>query len=34
MVEAAAEGKFAIYPVETIDQGMEILSGLPAGEGG
>jgi len=32
VVEAAAEGKFAIYPVETIDQGMEILSGLPAGE--
>jgi len=32
VVEAAAEGKFAIYAVETIDQGMEILTGLPAGE--
>jgi lon-related putative ATP-dependent protease len=29
---AAAAGQFQIYPVETIDQGIEILSGLPAGE--
>jgi lon-related putative ATP-dependent protease len=32
VVEAAAAGKFHIYPVETIDQGIEILTGLPAGE--
>lgn len=30
--DAVAEGKFAIYPVETIDEGMEILTGLSAGE--
>ncbi len=32
--EAVAEGLFSIYPVETIDQGMEILTGLPAGKAG
>ncbi|NKB58062.1 MAG: AAA family ATPase [Alphaproteobacteria bacterium] len=32
VVEAAAAGKFRIYPVETIDQGIEILTGIPAGE--
>lgn len=32
VVEAVAAGKFQIYPVETIDQGIEILTGLPAGE--
>lgn len=32
VVEAAAAGKFAVYPVETIDQGIEILTGVPAGE--
>ncbi|GIK39185.1 MAG: ATP-dependent protease [Chloroflexota bacterium] len=32
VVEAAAAGQFHIYPVETIDQGIEILTGLPAGE--
>ncbi|MFQ5946668.1 MAG: Lon protease family protein [Anaerolineae bacterium] len=32
VVEAAAAGKFHIYPVETIDQGIEILTGMPAGE--
>ncbi|MEJ2562921.1 MAG: hypothetical protein P8Z42_09550 [Anaerolineales bacterium] len=30
--DAVADGKFVIYPVETIDEGMEILTGLPAGE--
>ena len=34
VVEAVDEGKFQIYPVETIDQGIEILSGLTAGERG
>jgi len=32
VVEAAAAGKFHIYPVRTIDQGAEILTGVPAGE--
>jgi predicted ATP-dependent protease len=32
VVEAVAVGKFHIYPVETIDQGIEILTGIPAGE--
>ena len=26
------EGQFHIYPVKTIDQGIEILTGVPAGE--
>jgi ATP-dependent Lon protease len=32
VVEAVATGKFHIYPVQTVDQGIEILTGLPAGE--
>ena len=32
VVDAAAEGKFHVYPVETIDQGIELLTGAPAGE--
>ncbi len=32
VVQAVAEGKFAIYAVETIDEGIEILTGTPAGE--
>lgn len=32
VVEAVAAGQFHIYPVQTIDQGLEILMGLPAGE--
>ena len=32
VVEAVKEGKFHIYPVETIDQGIEVLTGVPAGE--
>jgi len=31
VVEAVASGKFKVYGVETIDQGMEILTGIPAG---
>jgi predicted ATP-dependent protease len=34
VVEAAATGKFHIYPVDTVDQGIEILTGVPAGERG
>ena len=32
VVEAARNGAFRIYAVETIDEGMEILTGVPAGE--
>jgi lon-related putative ATP-dependent protease len=32
VVEAVEKGRFHIYPVETVDQGIEILTGLPAGE--
>ncbi len=32
VIDAVAAGQFHIYPVETIDQGIEILTGLPAGE--
>jgi len=32
VVKAVREGKFHIYPVNTIDQGIEILTGVKAGE--
>jgi predicted ATP-dependent protease len=32
VVDAVAEGKFHIWSVATIDQGIEILTGVPAGE--
>jgi lon-related putative ATP-dependent protease len=32
VVDAAAAGQFHIYPVETIDQGIELLTGIEAGE--
>ena len=32
VVEAVRKGKFHIYTVSTVDQAMEILTGLPAGE--
>jgi lon-related putative ATP-dependent protease len=31
IVAAVSEGKFAIYPMETVDQGLELLTGMPAG---
>ena len=34
VVEAAADGRFAIYSVDSIDQGIEILTGVEAGERG
>ena len=34
VVEAVKEGKFHIYPITTVDEGMEILTGVPAGERG
>jgi lon-related putative ATP-dependent protease len=32
VVRAVEEGKFSIWPVSHIDQGIELLTGLPAGE--
>ncbi len=32
VVEAVEAGQFHVYAVETVDQGIEILTGLPAGE--
>lgn len=32
VVEACATGRFAIYPVRTIDEGIAMLTGRPAGE--
>ena len=32
VIEAVAAGQFAIYAIETIDQGIEILTGVAAGE--
>jgi len=32
VIEAVSQNKFQIYPIETIDQGIEILTGIPAGE--
>jgi ATP-dependent Lon protease len=31
VIDAVKDGTFHIYPVETIDQGVEILTGVPAG---
>jgi len=32
LLEAAKEGKFTIYPVSSIDEGIEVLTGVPGGE--
>ena len=32
VVEAVTAGRFHIYPVQTIDQGIELLTGVAAGE--
>jgi lon-related putative ATP-dependent protease len=32
VVQAAADGLFAVYPVTTIDEAMALLSGMPSGE--
>jgi lon-related putative ATP-dependent protease len=32
VVKAVEAGQFHIYPVETVDQGIELLTGVPAGE--
>jgi lon-related putative ATP-dependent protease len=31
VVDAVAAGKFHVYPVDNVDQGIELLTGLPAG---
>lgn len=31
VIDAVREGRFAIYPIDTVDEGMEILSGMPVG---
>jgi predicted ATP-dependent protease len=32
IVDAVAAGQFYVYPIEHVDQGIELLTGLPAGE--
>jgi lon-related putative ATP-dependent protease len=32
VIDAVQAGKFHIYPIETINQGIEVLTGMPAGE--
>ncbi len=32
IVEAAASGRFRVIPIESVDQGMECLTGIPSGE--
>lgn len=32
VVDAVQSGKFHVYAIESVDQGMEILTGIPAGE--
>jgi len=32
VIDAVESGKFNIYPIEHIDQGIEILTGIPAGD--
>jgi lon-related putative ATP-dependent protease len=32
IVAAAAEGRFSIHPIDTVDQGLELLTGVPAGK--
>ncbi len=32
VIDAVEQGRFHVYPVETIDEGMELLTGLSAGE--
>jgi lon-related putative ATP-dependent protease len=32
VVDAVRDGKFAIYPIDRVEEGMEIFTGMPAGE--
>jgi lon-related putative ATP-dependent protease len=31
IVAASADGRFAVYPIDTVDQGLQLLTGIPAG---
>jgi lon-related putative ATP-dependent protease len=32
IVAAAAQGRFAVYPIDSVEEGLELLTGLPAGQ--
>jgi lon-related putative ATP-dependent protease len=32
IIQAVEEGKFHLYPIRTVDEGIEVLTGMPAGE--
>jgi hypothetical protein len=32
VIEAVREGRFHVWPVDNVDQGIELLTGVPAGE--
>jgi lon-related putative ATP-dependent protease len=32
VVVAATEGRFAVFPIDSVDQGLELLTGIPAGQ--
>jgi predicted S18 family serine protease len=32
VIEAVERGEFTVYPVKTVDEGIELLTGVPAGE--
>ena len=32
VVQAVADGRFAVHPVATVDEGVELLTGVPAAE--
>ena len=34
VVEAVEKGRFNVYPIETVDQALELLTGVEAGERG
>jgi lon-related putative ATP-dependent protease len=34
VVDAVRDGKFAIYPIDRVEEGLEIFTGMPAGEPG
>jgi ATP-dependent Lon protease len=33
IIDAVAQGNFHIYPVRTIDEGLDILTGIPSADG-
>ena len=32
IIAAATEGRFAVFPIDSVDQGLELLTGIPAGQ--